>query len=112
VTAAQRVGLELLVENGPAGAVSARGNGHGFISTRVARQLVERGFASTTDEISYTITSAGLRHHARERIDTGDWRRAAGDAICDGCGAEYHQHADVQGYATFRVICGGEVVKL
>ncbi len=112
MTGPQRDGLALLVENGPAGAVSARGNGHGFISTRVARTLVLMGFASTTDEISFTITRTGLMFHAVERIHTGNWRRAAGDAACEACERELRLHDAVPDFPTFRVICGGEVVKL
>ena len=37
--------------------------------------------------------------------------RASGKAVCAACGLTYYDHPDLNNFATYTVLCSGEVVK-
>jgi hypothetical protein len=53
-----------------------------------------------------------LAERDRERLDTGDWRRASGDTLCEGCDRTYYDHANVVGALWLHRLCDDTLVKL
>lgn len=48
----------------------------------------------------------------KARCDRGDYVRAGGDTICEGCGFEYREHPEARGFPTLHILCDGRLVKL
>lgn len=47
-----------------------------------------------------------------KRIDAGDWVRASNLSVCEVCGYQYWEHADVPGFEWIHRLCDGRLVKL
>jgi len=47
-----------------------------------------------------------------DKVDRGEWYRAAGACVCETCGYEYRQHSYVIGFRWLRRLCNGDLVKL
>jgi hypothetical protein len=48
----------------------------------------------------------------QKRVDAGDYVRASGLAICDGCGFPYFDHPPVVGFEWLQRACDGRLLKL
>lgn len=47
-----------------------------------------------------------------ERIDEGEWMRAAGACVCGVCGRPFYDHESVLGALWLTRLCDNELVKL
>jgi len=48
----------------------------------------------------------------KAKLDTGEWRRAAGSCMCPDCGRPYYDHPPVLGALYMTRLCNGNLIKL
>lgn len=76
--------------------------------TQIAKLWVERrGFQLMAIRM-FDLTRAELW---QGRMEEGKYWRAGGDVECTLCRRPYMEHPELPGFATFHMLCSGEIVK-